>query len=172
MSPLHAHSLRDGRGSSLAAQTHLLPVFQGSLEETVGNFLPLLLLEPVVHGVQEVLDQGLAGEVLGEKQVQAGAEKPFPRGPQPRGWGGGGKVGHGGKTFCLRHRCGSSPPWLWAPGEGRRKVGGGERLEVGLRPEGLLLPRLGLLCGPLTARCHGAEGCWGPWGPSTGQLTC
>lgn len=34
-------------------------------------------------------------------------------------------------------------------------MGGGDRLEVGLCPEGLLLPRLELLCGHLTARCHG-----------------
>lgn len=36
--------------------THLLPVFQGGLKEPVGDFLPPLPPEPVVHGVQEVLD--------------------------------------------------------------------------------------------------------------------
>lgn len=34
-----------------AAQTHLIPAFQGSLKEAVGYFLSLLLLKPVVHGV-------------------------------------------------------------------------------------------------------------------------
>lgn len=50
------HSPGLPREVSVAPRTHLLPVFQSGLKEAVGELLPLLPPEPVVHGVQEVLD--------------------------------------------------------------------------------------------------------------------
>jgi hypothetical protein len=60
-SPRHVEALI---GPSLACWTHLLPAVQSSFEETVGDPLLLLLLKPVVYGMQEVLDQRLPREVL------------------------------------------------------------------------------------------------------------
>lgn len=48
--------IEDTKKDVSCPQTHLLPVVQGSFKETVGNFLSLLPLEPVIHGMQEVLD--------------------------------------------------------------------------------------------------------------------
>lgn len=48
----------------LSKDSVLLPAVQSGFEVTIGNLLFLLLLKPIVYGMQEVLDQRLAREVL------------------------------------------------------------------------------------------------------------
>lgn len=50
--------------ASLSFQTHLLPVVQSSSKETIGDLLSWLPVKPVIYGVQEILDQRPAREVL------------------------------------------------------------------------------------------------------------
>lgn len=50
--------------ASRTFQTHLLPVVQSSFKETIGDLLSWLPVKPVIYGVQEILDQRPAREVL------------------------------------------------------------------------------------------------------------